>query len=671
METIGRYTIQQKLESGKYGDIFIATDPKIGRKVVIKTLKFDRFQDKAEAESLRRRFLREVKQAGKLVHPGIVTIYDVDKTDDAFYVTMEYVEGETLETLLNSHEFIYLPKALAIVEQIAQALEYAHSRGVIHSDISPGCIVLTGPDRIKIMDFGFARYSSPEHVTRAGITVGTPGYMPPEHILSRPIDARSDIFSLGAVFYQLVVGQKPFNGKSVSSIFQKILQVDPPLDAALISHVPQQLVRIINRTLKKDPDERYQSATELLADIVKVKKLVTLVSEKTTFADPKAMTNPPEHSLRRRRERAPTPNRKTPSSSSIRMKQTAIKAQQSFESATAAPGPVTAPDGAILPPTAPVSASIEPDIVTGLPQYQHPGTSLRRSYRSQIFLFSAFMLVCLLFILTVIYLFWGDAAFFIKFLRTQGSQASLEHTDPSIDRLNGATGNGQSASMADGATPHSFEKPPAPTGTLAIRSTPAGARVFIDQILKGTTPLDVPDLALGEHTLSLELEGYEHHTETVRLSESVRTPEIAVTLDRLRFGSINVVADPGASVRLDDQDKGTAPLFIDQVPVGTYTLTLTLNGKTPKNFSVQVEQDATATVKHYFLRPGSLRINAIPFGTAYVDGQNHGITPVYLESIPAGPHVVTIVHDGYKTARQNVIIGEGQDETIFITLEKK
>ena len=261
MDQIGRYEILAELGRGAMGVVYKARDPKIGRTIAIKTIKLADKAAESETEKLRERLFREAQSAGRLSHPGIVTIYDVDEEAGMAYITMEFVEGKTLETRIDSapvHDFEFISDLLT---QTAAALDYAHSKEIVHRDIKPANIMVTPDGGIKITDFGIARISSSK-LTQTGTVMGTPSYMSPEQVRSDPIDGRSDQFSLAVICYELVTGQKPFTGESLTSVMFKIVSSEAARPKEMNSRISEELDATILRALSKDAAERYPSCRE-------------------------------------------------------------------------------------------------------------------------------------------------------------------------------------------------------------------------------------------------------------------------------------------------------------------------------------------------------------------------------------------------------------------------
>jgi len=261
---LGRYRVLAELGRGAMGVVYKAQDPVINRTVAIKTILMP--ADEAERAEYEARFFQEAKAAGGLNHPGIITIHDVGREGDVAYMAMEMLDGVELREMMR-RERLALPLALEIAAQIADALAFAHERGVFHRDIKPANVMVVRGRHAKIMDFGIARMQVSEVKTRTGMMLGSPKYMSPEQVGGATVDFRSDIFSLGVVIYELVTGSSPYTAREVGELMQQISSAAPPPPSAADPALPAMLDLIVARALEKDPAARYQSGAELAADL--------------------------------------------------------------------------------------------------------------------------------------------------------------------------------------------------------------------------------------------------------------------------------------------------------------------------------------------------------------------------------------------------------------------
>jgi serine/threonine protein kinase len=267
VEQLGRYKIEKVLGRGAMGTVYRAHDPKIDRFVAIKTITVQGVSA-GEEEEYRERFSREAKAAGKLSHPGVVTIHDVGEQDggQAPYIVMEYIEGTTLDGLIDNTVPEPISATLDLMKQVAEALDYAHSQGIVHRDIKPANIIITPEGRAKITDFGIAKLAV-NQLTVPGEVIGTPSYMSPEQIAGGSLDGRSDLFSLGIILYSMLAGQKPFPGENATSVMFSITYKEPLPISKLNPALDPQFDHVMQRALAKSPGDRYQSAREFAEDL--------------------------------------------------------------------------------------------------------------------------------------------------------------------------------------------------------------------------------------------------------------------------------------------------------------------------------------------------------------------------------------------------------------------
>ena len=255
---IGRYEVLDEIGQGAMGTVHRARDPLIERTVAIKVVPIAQLQQEgADAES---RFLREAQSAGRLSHPNIVTIYDVGEADGLAYIAMEYLPGVTLRDIMNRGP-LPLDLALDTAAQMASALAFAHEHGVIHRDIKPANVVVTGRHgRVKLTDFGIAHLANSDR-TQTGQMLGSPRYMSPEQAMGREIDGRADIFSLGAVLYEMITGQYAFDGESLAGIVYRVINDTPPPAEQLRPGLPAWLNELLACMLDKQPEKRPDART--------------------------------------------------------------------------------------------------------------------------------------------------------------------------------------------------------------------------------------------------------------------------------------------------------------------------------------------------------------------------------------------------------------------------
>lgn len=266
---IGRYEIIEELGQGAMSIVYKARDPNIGRVVTLKVMRLDW---EVRSKRSKRRFRREAMSAGQLTHPNIVAVYDADEYRGEPFIVMEYLGGPTLAEVLEVLAPLSLERAVDIALQIGDALDYAHQHGVIHRDVNPSNIILLESGQVKVTDFGLAKLASTSSssTSQSGAFHGTLEYASPEQILGQEVDGRSDIFSLGVIVYEMLTGERPFQGKSITSVIHRLLSEESLPLTALDPHLPPELKDILLKAIAKDPDQRYQTCAELGQDLRKM-----------------------------------------------------------------------------------------------------------------------------------------------------------------------------------------------------------------------------------------------------------------------------------------------------------------------------------------------------------------------------------------------------------------
>jgi predicted Ser/Thr protein kinase len=255
--TLGKYQIRGVLGRGAMGTVYDGWDPVIGRRVAIKTVRLLGDADPEVQEGLER-FKREAQAAGRLSHPNIVGVYDYGETDETAYIVMEFVEGPSLKDLLDARERFPIQETARIMEQVLAGLQFSHEHGVVHRDIKPGNVMIAKGGRVKLADFGIARIES-SVMTQDGTMLGTPAYMSPEQLMAQTVDARSDIYSSGVMLYQLLTGERPFEG-GLTAIIHKALNTVPPRPSEIAVTSPPSLDPVVARAMSRRPADRYPDA---------------------------------------------------------------------------------------------------------------------------------------------------------------------------------------------------------------------------------------------------------------------------------------------------------------------------------------------------------------------------------------------------------------------------
>ena len=266
LKTLGRYNIERVLGKGAMGVVYEGVDPRLGRRVAIKTI-LKAHLDEDTGKDFAMRFVREAQAVARLNHPNIVQVYDFGEENDIAYLVMEFIKGKELKNFFDANERFDLKEVVRIMSELCEALEFAHAAGIIHRDIKPANVMIDTQGRTKLTDFGVARVQDSDKTsverTQAGTMVGTPAYMSPEQITGGTIDKRTDVFSAGIILYQFLTGEKPFTGSGAWTIAKKIIQEEPPAPSTLNNAVTPLFDAVVNKALSKDPNTRYPSAREL------------------------------------------------------------------------------------------------------------------------------------------------------------------------------------------------------------------------------------------------------------------------------------------------------------------------------------------------------------------------------------------------------------------------
>ncbi|MBW2706809.1 MAG: serine/threonine protein kinase [Deltaproteobacteria bacterium] len=260
MKKYGRYQLVDEIGQGAMGVVYRAHDPQINRQIALKLLR----QDRVTSEDLVQRFLKEAQAMGGLSHPNIATVYDTGRDHGTIFIAMEILQGKSLRDHMREKE-LHHNEIVHIGVQVAEALDFAHRKGIVHRDIKPSNIIIDPDGNAKITDFGIAHIEDPTitQQTIPGEILGTPLYMSPEQVKSNPVDGRSDLYSLGILLYEMATGTSPFKGDNFASIFQAILQDTPPAPELNDSPMSRNLSTLIMKSLSKDPDQRFQTGLEM------------------------------------------------------------------------------------------------------------------------------------------------------------------------------------------------------------------------------------------------------------------------------------------------------------------------------------------------------------------------------------------------------------------------
>jgi serine/threonine protein kinase len=465
----GRYKVLRVLGKGAMGEVFLAEDPAIGRQVAIKVLQLQEGLEGAELDSLQARFEQEFRLAGSLAHPNIVTIYDVGREGECSFVAMEYIQGSDLREMIHSDDGLSLRQVASIAQQVGDALDHAHEKGVIHRDVKPANIMITRQGRPKLADFGIAKVNT-STLTQTGMLIGTPAYMSPEQVTGQEITPRSDQFAFAVVLYEMLTGRQPFLADSPTSTMFKIVNQDYPDPLELKPDLPSAVPAVLARGLSKDPAHRYASCHDL------AKALAAAIEGRHMPAEPDDATAT--------RLSSPPYATASPDDATVVSTGKGSLSTLSAEELAASAGSGTRPMGLIAGVVAAVivvagmlwffwPAAEQPPVeqspaISGTPSGTESGAD-------------------------------GGAGL------TASSDAGAADAQP------GETDGAARTEATEEETPP--EPTPPPPLELSITSAPAGAIVTLDgERIESVTPAAISVTPGEEHSLRLELDGYESAT---------------------------------------------------------------------------------------------------------------------------------------------------------------
>jgi serine/threonine-protein kinase len=607
--TIGRYQITGSLGFGAMGAVYKAFDPLIKRTLAIKTIRLDIPPGSPQHRAFKERFYQEARISGTLSHPNIVTLFDIGEEHEVPFLAMEFVEGKTIGAILEEGTRFKPERVIGLVSQVAAALDYAHSRGVVHRDIKPNNLIVNDADKVKVTDFGIAKLADTE-ITHSGALLGTPSYMSPEQAMGERLDGRSDIFSLGVVAFEMLSGQQPFPGANVTSILYKLVHVDPvePADLEMNGLVPQKWREVFHKVLAKKPENRYQTASAFVQDLeyclgswftgLGTEETVSLQSP---TLDGSTVTLP---SL-------PVPGAATPDEEQETLVLVGPPPEEAPATvlirppagrAPAADAPATtlvlAPSGA-LPPGDEVTVRRPPEASRTLPPEATlrevtapaaaPGHPRPRPGVLVPWALGGAAVVTVLALGIVGWAWW------------QRSRASGPVGEP--------------APAVAETTPTPAEPPPtpapepSPAGALLIESEPSGAGVSVNGEARGRTPLRLSDLPFGTYRVRVAQRGYEPQMREVSLSSGSAAGELRFVLVRpappAQGGADVLSTPPGAAVSVDGRPVGTTPLAGLKLRPGTRRLEVALEGHETWTGTVDVAAGETGRVEvHLKALPG-------------------------------------------------------------------
>ena len=666
MTKAGRYQIVGELGRGSMGVVYQGFDPVIGRTVAIKTMLPEGLSPH-EFQEYKTRFQREAMAAGILAHPNIITVYDFGEDAGVLYLAMEFLEGKSLEKIVQEQNILPIETILPIYDQVCSALDHAHRNKIVHRDIKPANIMILHNGLVKVTDFGIAKMMS-MGMTQAGQILGTPNYMSPEQVKGRQIDGRSDIFSMGVILYELVTGEKPFGGQNITTVIYKIINENPIPPRELDASIHGGLSYVISKALAKNVDERYQTCRELAEDLRNYKNLgSTSVGQGTVILS--AMAVP--------MEAAPPPPPPPPP-----------RIQAGY------PPPPPAPLGL---DEAPIGSSVEAETIPSAPPP-------RQAVPQIVWVLGALVFVAVM----------AGAAYFL-YLRPKSqpvapvvsppvaTTAATQSPSPSVSTgAVPAPGAPTGTSTATPATPTQTTVTEAPPSKPAVvsppppvvskpesRPHPAGAKVGeleVSANVEGAaisidgrsdpswlTPRTIPDVPAGTHNVMIYKDGFEAFRQSVTI-ENGQISKVAGNLSA-PLGELNVVTVPaGVEVFIDGKSYGPSPAHAT-LPPGTHTFTAKLPGETPDGHTITLTSGGILTAKltAQSTKPtGIVEVHTNPPGaTVQADGAPVGTPTPTSFRLVVGAHALTISLPGYAPVQKQVSVSEGATLPLSENLSKQ
>jgi serine/threonine-protein kinase len=632
--TLGRYRLDAILGRGSMGEVFRAHDPDLERTVAIKTIRLDSPEVGDDIDEFIARFQNEARLAGRLSHPNIVTVYDYGEEKGLYYLVMEFVEGQTLKKLLAGGP---LPagESAAIVQQACDGLGAAHDAGVVHRDIKPGNLMLDGSTGlVKVMDFGIARLDVGD-MTQAGQVIGTPRYMSPEQIAGKPLDARSDLFSMGAVYYEALTRRQLFDGSNMAAITHQIVNEDPAQLAGIEEEFGEGTGWVLRRALAREPEKRFQKALEFRDAI----ETHCLGAGDTA---PVEVTPPP----------AVTPVEVTPP----------VAQEVVTDEPASQPEPVHAPEpvaaAAAEPAAEPVGVAVGVEDLPARPGQDDPVFSAPRRARGpgKGAMLSVFVMLMIAGASAVAWFQFGGK----RFLEGPPPEAAAGAAEDQALAAAADSAGDQAQVQVEEPAPDPEPRPPPPV-RLAFTVEPAEATITVDDSLTASPDSGVV-LAVGTHRVQAEAAGYLPLDTMVELTSDI---SLALALKRAppTTGTVDVQASLPGQVLVDGRTRGAAPVRGLRLRPGTYTVRFVPEGA-----------DGLAEERAVTVRAGdasrvsfditdaliSVGVRDPRWASVYAGEVKLGDTPLIEHRLSARVYTVRVVREGYVTQERLVRLTPGE-----------
>jgi predicted Ser/Thr protein kinase len=643
----GRYQIVGELGRGSMGVVYQGFDPIIGRTVAIKTMLTEGLSPQ-EFQEYKARFQREAQAAGILAHPNIITVYDFGEDSGILYLAMEFLEGKSVEKIVQEQNVLPIETIVPIYDQVCSALDHAHHNKIVHRDIKPANIMILQNGLVKVTDFGIAKMMS-MGMTQAGQILGTPNYMSPEQVKGRQVDGRSDIFSLGVILYELVTGEKPFGGQNITTVIYKIINENPIPPRELDGTIHAGLNHVISKALAKNPDERYQTCRELAEDLRNYKNLGGAAAPQGTMV--------------------------------LRVAPTAV-----------GPAEPASPVQEQAPQPAPATAEETPIRSPLNIQVIRPVAARQKAIPEIAWVLGALLVVAIL----------GGIGYFIL-LRPQGqpavqpatTQVATQTVPQSLPPGGPATQPAATAPQTPTPAQPVAQAKPAETqpkgeavtkqepsrarggavskvGQLLVSANITGAKISLDgrSDPSWVTPYTITGLPTGTYNVVISKDGYENFQQSVTI-QGGQTDSVVGNLSSPR-GEISIVTSPpGVEVLIDGKSYGPSPVRAT-LNAGDHTYTVKRPGADPYENTFTLKSGAILTKKLNLgevVTTGIVEVRTIPPGaTVLADGTPvGGQTPTSFR-LTVGAHTLVLSLSGYRPIQQHVDVSASGTSHININL---
>jgi len=633
-----RYQIIEELGRGGMGRVYKAVDIEIDEKIAIKVLNPEISRDANTIE----RFRNELKVARRIRHKNVCQMFDLEKSDGMYFITMEYVSGEDLKNTINRLGQLSEGKSLIIAKQICKGLAEAHHLGIVHRDLKPQNIMIDRAGDVRLMDFGIARSQMSAGLTETGAMIGTPEYMSPEQAVGEDVDHRSDIYSLGIILFELVTGKTPFKGETAVSVALKHKTEKPPDPRKLNEHVSYKLGDVILKCLEKDRNKRYESIQDILAELVSIEEGMSTTD--------KVMPDKPESIETKPKKRFPS----YALPGFVALLLLGIVGiwllLPKGGSGPAVPSEVTL-SIASEPAGAGVYLGDEMLGQTPLEEKVESGTYSLKLFKEGYHPIEENIELK------------KDLDRTFSLVPTEELSADLASEDPEASDPDAPdTEEGDPEATVDPADQDTEIPVIADVGTLEITSIPDGAEVFIDEEKKGTTPLNL-ELAVGTHALSLVHPNYEQKQENIRI-ETGQTLAKEYLLDQKTGYALEVTSEPsGARVYIDGTYRGTTPVRNLELTASTGTMRVRKDGYGYKD--VRLDLTSGPNRQHVTLEQQTFRLtlNSEPAGAlVYLGGRELGATPV-TRTLSAGTYKIRIAKEGYQSQEVTIHLDKDLEQS--------